>query len=55
MFRNIMNNQRGATEIEYALLISLIAIASTGSFTAVGDGINATLTAAANALGVGLT
>lgn len=37
MFRKFLANEKGATSIEYALMVSLIAVALIGSLQAIGN------------------
>jgi pilus assembly protein Flp/PilA len=46
----IFSDQRGATAIEYGLIVALIAIAGVTAFTATGDGVEDTMNDAADAL-----
>ena len=45
MIRKFIQDESGATAIEYSLLASLIAVGIVGGATAVGDGINGTFNA----------
>lgn len=51
LWRKVSNSMRGATAIEYALLISLIAIAGMGAINMLGDMTAATFNNAASGLG----
>jgi pilus assembly protein Flp/PilA len=48
--RQFFSHQRGATAIEYGLLVALIAIAGITAFTATGEGVESTMTDAADAM-----
>jgi pilus assembly protein Flp/PilA len=50
IFRRLMKSEEGATAIEYALIVSLIAVAAIVGMTTVGTNIQAVLTNVANAL-----
>lgn len=43
MFRKLLNDQEGATAIEYGLIASLISVAAILAFTAVGTKLSATM------------
>jgi pilus assembly protein Flp/PilA len=47
---SILADRRGATAIEYGLLVALIAIAGISAFTVTGEGVEQSMTDAANAL-----
>lgn len=53
--RRLITAERGATAIEYALLIALIAIAAAGSFQILGQHERATFANAASALPGGMS
>lgn len=54
MIRNFIDQRKGAAAIEYALLISLIAIASMGSIESVGSALTTTFNRMSMYLGVGM-
>jgi pilus assembly protein Flp/PilA len=43
IFRRLMNNEHGATAIEYTLIASLIAVAAIAAFTTVGTKISSVM------------
>ena len=43
MFRKLVNDEEGATAIEYGLIASLISVAAILAFTAVGTKLSATM------------
>jgi pilus assembly protein Flp/PilA len=49
--RRLSRDQRGATALEYGLIVALIALALVGTLTAIGVRIEAVLTRLATALG----
>lgn len=51
MLKNFLNNEDGATAIEYGLIAALIGVAIILAVTAVGDGLNATFNEVAGELG----
>ena len=53
--QRLINGQRGATAIEYALLIALIAIAAAGSLQMIGQHERATFANAASAMPSGMS
>jgi pilus assembly protein Flp/PilA len=44
MFRNLMNDEAGATAIEYGLIAALISVAGITAFTAVGTKMSGMMT-----------
>jgi pilus assembly protein Flp/PilA len=48
IFRSLMNNERGATAIEYTLIASLIAVAAIAAMSTVGSKISTVLTNVSN-------
>ena len=50
LFRKLMNNEQGATAIEYTLIASLIAVAAIASFRTVGGKVSNVLGNAANSM-----
>ncbi len=46
--KKMIRNEEAATAIEYGLIAALIAVAGITAFTAVGDSVSATFTAASN-------
>ncbi len=55
LVQRLIHGQRGATAIEYALLIALIAIAAAGSFQILGQHERATFANAASAMPGGMS
>jgi pilus assembly protein Flp/PilA len=51
MLKQFLNNEDGATAIEYGLIAALIGVAIILAVTAVGDGLNATFEEVATELG----
>jgi pilus assembly protein Flp/PilA len=51
MLKNFLNNEDGATAIEYGLIAALIGVAIILAVTAVGDGLNSTFEEVASELG----
>ena len=51
MLKRFLNNEDGATAIEYGLIAALIGVAIILAVTAVGDGLNATFNEVAGELG----
>jgi pilus assembly protein Flp/PilA len=49
-FRNLMENEQGATAIEYTLIVSLIAVAAITSMSKVGAKISNVLSNVASAM-----
>ncbi|MEI6108436.1 MAG: Flp family type IVb pilin [Actinomycetes bacterium] len=49
-FQTLASQDRGATAVEYALLVGLIAVAIIGTVTALGGQINSLFTTVKNAL-----
>ena len=49
-FQSIASQDRGATAVEYALLVGLIAVAIIGAVTLLGDQLNTLFTTIKNAL-----
>jgi len=45
-----LNNQSGATAIEYGLIVALIAVVIIGAVTALGTNLNTSLSTAGNAV-----
>lgn len=50
MIKNFLNDEKGATAIEYALLAALISIAAIAAMTSVGTNLTAKLDQVATAL-----
>lgn len=50
-FNNLLNNEEGATAIEYGLIAALIAVAIIGALTAVGDGLKSNFNEVTSELG----
>ena len=50
-FINMLNNEDGATAIEYGLIAALIAVAAIGALTTIGGNLNKTFTKVGNELG----
>ena len=50
IFRRLMNNEKGATAIEYTLIASLIAVAAIAAMTSVGTKVNAVLSNVASSM-----
>jgi pilus assembly protein Flp/PilA len=50
IFRRLMNNQHGATAIEYTLIASLIAVAAIAAMRTVGTNVKDVLTNVAGAM-----
>jgi len=50
IFRRLMNNDRGATAIEYTLIASLIAVAAIAAMTSVGSKVQGVLSNVAGAM-----
>ncbi len=50
IFRRLMNNDKGATAIEYTLIASLIAVAAITAMTTVGGKVNNVMTNVANTM-----
>jgi pilus assembly protein Flp/PilA len=50
IFSRFMNNESGATAIEYGLIASLIAVAAIVAMDQVGTGLNTTFTKVSNEL-----
>ncbi len=44
LIKNLMNDEQGATAIEYGLIASLISVAAIVAFTAVGTKLSTTMT-----------
>jgi pilus assembly protein Flp/PilA len=49
-FQTLVSRDRGATAVEYALLVGLIAVAIIGAVTALGGQLNTLFTTVKNAL-----
>ncbi len=50
MLKNFINDESGATAIEYGLIAGLIAVVIITAVTAVGTGLNAKFTSISNSL-----
>ena len=50
IFRRLMNNEKGATAIEYTLIASLIAVAAIAAMTSVGGKVNAVMSNVASSM-----
>jgi pilus assembly protein Flp/PilA len=48
--RKMLNNEKGATAIEYGLIAALIAVAAIAAMQNVGDSLNSTFTEVANSM-----
>ncbi len=48
--KSFLNNESGATAIEYGLIAALIAVVAIGAMTAIGSNLNGTFTNVANNL-----
>jgi pilus assembly protein Flp/PilA len=50
MFRNLMNDEAGATAIEYGLIAALISVAAITAFSAVGSKLSTLMTSVSDKL-----
>jgi pilus assembly protein Flp/PilA len=49
-FLNLLNNDKGATAIEYGLIAALIAVAAIGAMQGIGNKLNSTFNNVSNSL-----
>ncbi len=50
ILKNLMNDESGATAIEYGLIAALVSVAAIGALTAMGDSLDAMFTKVSGAL-----
>lgn len=50
LIKKLWNDEEGPTSVEYALMVTLIAVAIIGAVTTLGQNIQASFTAAGNAI-----
>ena len=50
ILKNLMNDESGATAIEYGLIAALVSVAAIGALTAMGDSLDAMFTKVSGSL-----
>ncbi len=55
IIKNLMNDESGATAIEYGLIAALVSVAAIAALTAMGDSLKAMFTAVSDSLTAAIT